>query len=302
MPSRRLTRIGPFSGGLVPPLVRNVMPVLLCCGILLAAAGSDAIATPSGACCLYGGICQIMQEQFCTLAQGTYQGDNTLCTPDPCGGTLGACCVPGNCYILDEVNCAQLSGTWYSGLPCAPDPCGNAEGACCHDDGSCTVVLDGNCNAAGGYWLGQGTACDPDPCAALTGACCDGATCTTTTRANCAQQWLGPSSTCDPNPCQSGPTGACCAGPMCVLVSEAVCTEGGGTYHGDGTVCDPNPCPGSATGACCFGNQVCEVLASAYCTGQDVTYMGDGTTCTPNPCPPEPTKPSTWGRIKGSYR
>jgi hypothetical protein len=57
-----------------------------------------------------------------------------------------------------------------------------------------------------------------------------------------------------------------------------------------------------ATGACCLLNGTCVVQEAAACDAQQGTYQGDGTTCDPDPCQPTAVRPSTWGRIKASYR
>ena len=83
-------------------------------------------------------------------------------------------------------------------------------GACCDDDGTCNVVTEAACTAAGGTYQGDGVSCDPNPCPVL-GACCE-------------------------------------ANGECSLAGEAVCeVVVGGTYQGDGTTCDPNPCEQSVT-------------------------------------------------------
>ena len=56
------------------------------------------------------------------------------------------------------------------------------------------------------------------------------------------------------------------------------------------------------TGACCLANGSCLLLESVACVGQSGTYMGDGSTCESNPCQPTPVQPTTWGRIKASFR
>ncbi len=38
---------------------------------------------PVGACCI-GGVCYILDSMSCSVAGGTYMGDGTLCSPDPC--------------------------------------------------------------------------------------------------------------------------------------------------------------------------------------------------------------------------
>ncbi len=53
-------------------------------------------------------------------------------------------------------------------------------------------------------------------------------------------------------------------------------------------------------GACCLGNGECRAMWDYECSGQG-QWQGD-VPCDPNPCLPTPTKSTTWGAIKGSYR
>jgi len=76
------------------------------------------------------------------------------------------------------------------------------------------------------------------------------------------------------------------------LILDAYGTGAGGAW----TLNYRITCPG-ATGACCVDGR-CTITTQADCGGQ---YMGDGTDCDPNPCP-TPTKESSWGQIKASYR
>jgi hypothetical protein len=41
-------------------------------------------ATPTGACCLPGAICEIRTQASCIAAGGTYIGDGTACGPGVC--------------------------------------------------------------------------------------------------------------------------------------------------------------------------------------------------------------------------
>jgi hypothetical protein len=43
-----------------------------------------AFGPPAGACCLTGGVCQIMTQSDCVSMGGDYQGDDTTCDPNPC--------------------------------------------------------------------------------------------------------------------------------------------------------------------------------------------------------------------------
>lgn len=83
---------------------------------------------------------------------------------------------------------------------------GQLEGACCFDDGSCTIMTEADCMAAGGFYQGDLTECDPFTCG-------------------------------DPLP------GACCfPDDSCQVLLEHECEAAGGVYQGADTVCDPNPC------------------------------------------------------------
>jgi spore coat protein A len=79
----------------------------------------------TGACCLPDGSCVTTTSGSCTSQGGIYQGNNTICAPNPC-----------------------------------PQPVG----ACCFDDGSCSQLTSADCAAQGGTWLGGGSACSPNPC------------------------------------------------------------------------------------------------------------------------------------------
>ncbi|MCC7143882.1 MAG: hypothetical protein IT349_17425, partial [Candidatus Eisenbacteria bacterium] len=82
---------------------------------------------PTGACCLADGSCVIASAADCATASGTYQGDNTACTPNPCPPPIptGACCrSEGVCELLTEAACADSLGRYLGDASaCAPNPC-----------------------------------------------------------------------------------------------------------------------------------------------------------------------------------
>lgn len=80
-----------------------------------------AVVTPgTGACCAEDLTCSITTEADCV---GTYQGDDTVCDPNPCIIT-GACCVDGVCTIETESDCTDMSGTYQGDdTECDPNPC-----------------------------------------------------------------------------------------------------------------------------------------------------------------------------------
>jgi hypothetical protein len=195
-----------------------------------------------------------------------------------CGAPVaGACCfADGTCSVLLQADCLAAGGA-YRGDGTSCSPNPCPQlGTCCAGDGACTFVLQANCVGA---WT-VGGACDPNPCTQPVGSCCaaDG-TCTVTTQANCTATWTE-GGVCEPNTC-APPTGSCCA-PIgtCAVTAQADCTSGTWTMFG---VCVPNPCP-MPTGACCLPAGTCLLGTEADCAGTSGAYQGNFTTCTPNPC------------------
>ena len=169
----------------------------------------------NGACCFADGHCSLLSSADCAAQGGTYQGDLTLCDPNPCPQPMGACCaVDGGCSVISAADCATQGGAYQGdGTTCDPNPCPIPTGACCFADGHCTALTQAQCSTQGGSFLGANTVCEPNPCPQPTGACCfhDGH-CSLRTAADCAAQggtWQGMNTVCNPNPCPQ-PTGACC--------------------------------------------------------------------------------------------
>ena len=189
---------------------------------VLGANGIGTQAQLAGACCFEDGSCVVLTSEECGLQGGIYQGDETLCDPNPCElppppPAEGACCfADGSCVILTAEACG-LQGGIYQGdeIACDPNPCElppppPAEGACCFADGSCVILTAEDCGLQGGIYQGDETLCDPNPCE------------------------LPP-----PPPAE----GACCfADGSCVILTAEACGLQGGIYQGDETLCDPNPC------------------------------------------------------------
>lgn len=122
---------------------------------------------PVGACCLPDFSCVLANEDVCiNTLSGTYQGDDSACTPDPCAAT-GSCCLPGTiCYDdLTEAECLAISGgaTWTEAGACVTD----CSGACCTSTG-CEDLPRNACLALdpAGVFLGAGTECATATCPA----------------------------------------------------------------------------------------------------------------------------------------
>lgn len=87
----------------------------------------NACAVAVGACCFDNGTCLRMPEAQCT---GTFGGASSLCGPEACGdsGPIGACCLPGGCQELSELNCLSVGGSFQTGASCAPERAGQEPG------------------------------------------------------------------------------------------------------------------------------------------------------------------------------
>jgi FtsP/CotA-like multicopper oxidase with cupredoxin domain len=84
--------------------------------------------TPSqvaGACCLPDQTCSVLTASQCSAQGGTYQGDNTTCSPNPCIIPTGACCFnDGTCQDLTQAQCGSAGGSYQGdGTLCTPDLC-----------------------------------------------------------------------------------------------------------------------------------------------------------------------------------
>jgi len=111
------------------------------------------------------------------------------------GGNFADDDVPSN---IDPIEGYGVFGFNMPGQVACPD--GEPRGACCFPDGSCVVLLAGDCEAQGGVYQGNDTTCDGVVC---------------------------------PTPA----TGACCVGTDCIVLTSDECAARGGTYQGDDVVC-----------------------------------------------------------------
>ncbi len=134
------------SGTLVPELTIDFDPPVL-----------------AGACCMGDGSCSFLTQSECTMAGGSYQGDGTVCSPNPCPQPFGACCFDdGTCMNLTQLECQALSGAFQGDMTdCATldPPCPVLTGGCCFNDGSCQELTEADCTAQGGSFNGAGTDC-----------------------------------------------------------------------------------------------------------------------------------------------
>ncbi len=119
----------------------------------------------SGACCQTNGICEVLSMIDCTSQSGSYHGDGTSCTPNPCPQPTGACCYGDlSCQITTAADCSTSGVYQGDGTPCKPDPCEPITGACCFSDGSCEQQAADDCDALGGTYQGDATVCTNGLC------------------------------------------------------------------------------------------------------------------------------------------
>jgi spore coat protein A len=81
--------------------------------------------TVTGACCLSDNTCQELTPTQCATAGGTYHGDGSVCSPNPCVAPTGACCLTdGSCTAHTAAECAAAGGAYQGdNSSCSPNPC-----------------------------------------------------------------------------------------------------------------------------------------------------------------------------------
>jgi hypothetical protein len=119
----------------------------------------------------------VTTHDHCTAAHGTYQTDNSTCSPtNPCPQPArGACCVTeGNhafCFVATSAQCTAAHGTYQSdGSACTATTCPQpVVGACCIAATTtagphCTVGSHAACTTAGGTYGGDNSTCRSANC------------------------------------------------------------------------------------------------------------------------------------------
>jgi len=72
----------------------------------------------------------------------------------------GACCQGPGCTLQTSAACLALPGTYQgNGTSCSPNPCFVPTGACCANNGTCSEVSQAACTGAGGTYQGDGAVC-----------------------------------------------------------------------------------------------------------------------------------------------
>jgi len=75
----------------------------------------------------------VLSPDACAAAEGTYQGDGTSCSPNPCP-QYGACCFAGGgCSSETFADCFNFGGLYQgNGTVCSPNPCPTQ--SCCNNN------------------------------------------------------------------------------------------------------------------------------------------------------------------------
>ncbi|MBN8645506.1 MAG: multicopper oxidase domain-containing protein [Planctomycetes bacterium] len=70
------------------------------------------------------------------------------------------CFSDGTCLVTTSATCSSMIGSYQgNGTDCSPNPCPQPTGACCFTNGTCTSVTDASCTGSGGTWNGAFTSC-----------------------------------------------------------------------------------------------------------------------------------------------
>jgi hypothetical protein len=157
----------------------------------------------------------------------------------------------------------------------------------CCVDGTCSLVLQGECEATGGVFHPEWDSCGPpNPCVVgpESRVCCVGEVCYVLTDSECAMMagvFHPELDSCGaPDPCALHRV--CCVGETCQLLLEQECAAAGGAFYPEWDSCTPDPCAQSHV--CCIG-ETCHLMLLAECEGADGVFHAEWNSCDPgNPC------------------
>ncbi len=239
----------------------------------------------SGACCFNDGHCAVLSQSNCVQQGGTYQGDDTLCDPNPCPQPPPP---PENDTCAGAFEIPRCSGgslqgdnTWANN---DYDP----------GDGGCTGgYAERGRDVAYFMNLVAGDVVDMTytqlqydaafyivtDCANVPGTCLVGADGTISGQPEVIH-WVAP------------------ANGTYFVILDCYYLNYGGLWTLDYTI----TCPPPEQEACCFPDGHCEMLLAGDCQNAGGTPQGQGTTCDAVQCQSVATEGTTWGRIKSSYR
>lgn len=112
-------------------------------------------AAPTGACCI-SGVCSITTGADCVSNAGTYQGNDTTCSPDPCAGS-------STTTSSSTTTTEGSSSTTTSSTTTTTASCGTCEWICLCPAGDCSWQFSNNSCSPGCSCSSAPPAFDP-PC------------------------------------------------------------------------------------------------------------------------------------------
>jgi len=207
----------------------------------------------TGACCACDGSCQILTQEQCTAAGGTYQGDNTTCTEGLCPNQspVNDTCTNVTPVVLTPGLPQVFNGTTH----CATNDCSLTapygevwEAFTINATADVTIELCGTTPAPQRAFIVviPDCSCTSDIFATSYGWTCPDGNFHSLYAALPAGTYYYPViySPVDQadgpytlTVTQAAPLGACCVGTDCSILSQAACTAAGGRYIGDNTTC-----------------------------------------------------------------
>ncbi len=241
------------------------------------------------------------------------------------GGFADAGGGEAECQVNEEAEkaLAENRGSHDSFGPTESDTDGNGvpddcEGACCLPDWTCDIMIEKDCQAAGGTYLGNKSTCGPEVACCLPDGSCKvlhEECCTTVEGGFVVDQCLGDGNgngtddACEVKNCcfttdvdgdqdidclNAAPGD--CPDPPFIFFGDLVCVPAAGHNPKEGDYCVPKDatpsrtdcfegpegveCISIETGACCFPDATCDhFLIPEECIAGDGIYAGDGTIC-----------------------
>jgi Lamin Tail Domain len=266
----------------------------------------------SGACCDNAtGVCSVVASTAC-LTGGTYQGDNTSCTPNPCPQPT-TCCIPtGVCVVIapgQASTCAGFGGVSNVATSCTPSPCGAPANLTCATASPLTL----NVWALGNNNLSTGGTDVPAPTCASSSAKAVWYSFTAPATAaytistcgspqdTVVQVFSSPDCTaltalaCDDDACvgtEPSQIPLVVSGSGAASLISSLVINAGDTIYVRMSSFGTTPTGGNfqlrvsavnAIGSCCASAGTCTLTDAANCTGGPVFTAGG--VCSPNTCP-----------------
>jgi cysteine-rich repeat protein len=103
-------------------------------------------------------------KRFATRENGTVNNRPKLVINYTPQTIQGACCNDATCSLTAPAACTLPGSYQGDGTTCTPNPCVVLTGACCANNGTCSEVTQTSCTAAGGSYHGDSSSCATTEC------------------------------------------------------------------------------------------------------------------------------------------